>query len=304
VKLIPVKPGATIQWVTPASPLSADKLDFATNLLHSHGYKTKVAPHALEWDGYLAGSDRDRAGDLQAAFDDDETAAVFTTRGGYGCARLFPYLDLDRIVRSRKMLLGFSDVTALHVALNRRGMPTVHSPMALTLHYPREDWVYESLIRVLRGDLVPPSEAPAPTTVVGGVAIGKTVGGCMCLLTDSIGTPEELDTDGKILVIEDVDEQPHRIDAMFTHLVNSGLAAKSAGFVIGQMTRTDEHVDEAIGGRPWRDIITERLAPLGKPMIFDFPFGHMKGMLTIALGLMARLDADAGTLTFLEPLCE
>jgi muramoyltetrapeptide carboxypeptidase len=126
----------------------------------------------------------------------------------------------------------------------------------------------------------------------------------MCLLTDSIGTPEELDTDGKILVIEDVDEQPHRIDAMFTHLVNSGLAAKSAGFVIGQMTRTDEHVDEAIGGRPWRDIITERLAPLGKPMIFDFPFGHMKGMLTIALGLMARLDADAGTLTFLEPLCE
>ncbi|MDR3690225.1 MAG: LD-carboxypeptidase, partial [Fimbriimonas sp.] len=216
MKLHPLKPGDTIQWVTPASPISAEKLEFATNLLHRHGYKTKIAPHAFECDGYLAGSDRQRAADLQAAFDDEETQAVFTTRGGYGCARLFPYLDLDRIVKSRKMMLGFSDVTTLHVALNRRGMPTVHSPMALTLHYPRPSWVYESLLRVMANDLVPPADAPRATTIVGGTAEGLTCGGCMCLLADSIGTPEEFDTEGKILVIEDVDEHPHRVDAMFT----------------------------------------------------------------------------------------
>lgn len=201
-------------------------------------------------------------------------------------------------------MLGFSDVTTLHVALNRRGMPTVHSPMPLTLHYPRDPWVYESLTRVLRNDLNVPVEAPRATTIVGGRTEGKTVGGCLCLLTDSIGTPEAVDTENKILIIEDVDEHPHRIDAMFTHLIHSGLAAQAAGFVIGEMTRTDERADKDIGARPWREIIMERLAPLGKPMVFDFPFGHMKNMLTVPLGIMARLDADAGTLSFLDTLCD
>ncbi len=140
--------------------------------------------------------------------------------------------------------------------------------------------------------------------MVGGQAEGQTIGGCLCLLTDSIGTPEPLETSGRILIIEDVDEHPHRIDAMLTHLVNSGLASQAAGFVVGQMTRTDERADEAIGARPWREIMMDRLGPLGKPMITDFPLGHMPNMLSIPLGLNARLDADAGTLSFLEPLCE
>src|SRR5580698_9894772 len=122
----PLKPGDTIQFVTPASPLTADKLEFAANLFHEAGFKTKVSPHALEADGYLAGTDRQRAEDLQSAFDDPETSAVFCNRGGYGCARLLPLLDLDRIANSGKMFLGFSDITTLHLALNRRGMPTVH----------------------------------------------------------------------------------------------------------------------------------------------------------------------------------
>jgi muramoyltetrapeptide carboxypeptidase len=290
--------------VTPASPLSADKLAFAQNLLENAGYRVRIAPHALEADGYLSGTDEQRAADLQEAFDDPETSAVVCTRGGYGCARLLQYLDLDRIARSGKMLCGFSDVTALHVALNRRGMPTVHSPMALTLHYPRETWVHDSFLRALTGDLKVPEEAPQPTEIVGGVAEGQTVGGCLCLLTDSIGTPEALDARDKILVIEDVDEMPHRIDAMLTHLLNSGVAQQAAGFLVGEMTRTDEHVDEAIGGRPWRRIVEERLAPLRKPLVVDFPFGHVKNMLTLGLGIRARLDAGAGTLDYLEPLCD
>ena len=304
MKLHPLRKGDTVQLVTPASPLSADKLEFITTWLEGQGYRTKIAPHALEADGYLAGTDKDRAADLMAAFEDEETHAVLCTRGGYGCVRLLPFLDLDRIVRSRKMLLGFSDVTTLHAALNRRGMPTVHSPMALTLHYPRQPFVLESMSRILRNDLTVPLEAPRATTVVGGIATGKTVGGCMCLLMDSVGTPNEVDVEGKILFIEDVDEMPHRIDAMFTHLIHSGLAAKASGFVIGEMTRTDEKVDKDIGDRPWKEIIIERLAPLGKPMVIGYPFGHMKNMLTIPLGVEARLDADDGTLTYLETLCD
>jgi len=298
-----LRPGDTIQFVTPASPLSADKLEFMTRLLEAAGYKTKVAKHALDADGYLAGSDLDRATDFQAAFDDPETSAVMCTRGGYGCSRIMPFLDFERISNSGKMLIGFSDITMLHLALNRLGTPTVHGPMALTLHYPREPWVYDSFLRALNGDLTFPNEAPKPTTLVGGVAEGETVGGCLCLLTDSIGTPWALETEGKLLVIEDVDENPHRIDAMFSHLVNSGLAEKAAGFVIGEMTRTDERADEAIGAKPWREIVRDRLGPLGKPLIIDLPIGHAKNMLTLPLGLQARLDADSGVITYLEPLC-
>lgn len=298
-----LRPGDTIQLVTPASPLSSDKLEFMTRLLEGEGYKTKLAPHALLAEGYLAGNDEERASDFQAAFDDPETAAVLCNRGGYGCSRILPLLDFERIARSGKMLIGFSDITMLHLAINRLGTPTVHGPMPLTLHYPRAPWVYDSFLRVLQGDLAFPTEAPKPTTLVGGVAEGETIGGCMCLLMDSIGTPWALDTEGKILVIEDVDETPHRIDAMFSHLVNSGLAAKAAGFAIGEMTRTDERVDEAIGAKPWREIIQDRLGNLGKPLIIDLPIGHAKNMVTFPLGLRARLDADNGDLTYMEPLC-
>lgn len=298
-----LRPGDTVQFVTPASPLSQDKLGFMTELLQREGYKTKLAPHALDADGYLAGDDRQRADDLQAAFDDPETTAVLCTRGGYGCSRIMPFLDLARIAASGKILIGFSDITVLHLALNRLGLPTVHGPMHLTLHSPREEWVYESFRRVLRGDLELPTEAPSASRVVSGVAEGELIGGCMCLLTDSIGTPWGLETEGKLLLIEDVDENPHRVDAMLTHLLNSGLAAKAAGFVIGEMTRTDERADATIGARPWREIITERLAPLGKPMIIDLPIGHAKNMLTLPLGIRARLDATRCELSFLEPLC-
>jgi muramoyltetrapeptide carboxypeptidase len=299
-----LKAGATIQFVTPASHLTEDKFVFVTGLLQDAGYRVKVAPHALDADGYLAGSDIDRANDLQAAFDDPETDAVLCTRGGYGCSRLLPLLDLERIAKSGKMFLGFSDITTLHLALNRLGMPTVHSPMALTLHYPRQPWVYESFLNVLRGDDPIPHSAPVGVPLVGGVAEGETIGGCLCLLCDSIGTPWGLQTDGRLLIIEDVDENPHRIDAMLTHLVNSGLAAKVAGFVIGEMTRTDERADKDIGAKPWREIVKDRLAPIGKPLIIDFPFGHAKNMLSLPLGVRARLDADTGRLHYVESLCQ
>jgi muramoyltetrapeptide carboxypeptidase len=299
-----LRPGDTIAFVSPASPLEAERLTFMSDLLSEEGYRVRVMPSALAREDYLAGSDEARARDLQDAFADPEVAAVLCCRGGYGCARLFPFLDLDAIAQAGKLFLGFSDITTLHVALNRRGLPTVHSPMAITLSYPREPWVIESFRRVLRNDLAIPDEAPAATTVIGGIAEGTVVGGCLCLLTDTLGTPEPLDAEGSILLIEDVDEHPHRIDAMLTHLLNAGLAQRAAGFLIGEMTRTDERADEGIGARPWREIVKERLGPLGKPMVIDYPLGHAMNMVSLPLGIRARLDADAGRLEYLEPLCD
>lgn len=298
-----LRPGDTFAVVSPASPIDAERLHKGLAVLDRQGYRTKVYPHVLDADHYLAGRDEDRAAELQAAMEDPDCQAVMTSRGGYGCARLLPHLDLDRMAQSGRMLLGFSDVTTLHLALNRRGLVTFHTPMALTLAYDRVPFVYDSLFRLIQGDPTLPADAPRAKTLVGGIAEGVTTGGCLCLLTDSIGTPDALDTTGKILFIEDVDENPHRVDAMLTQLVNTGLAARAAGIVVGEMTGTDERADPTMGGRPWREIVRDRLAPLGIPTVIDFPFGHHKQMLSVPMGIRARLDADAGTLIYLESPC-
>lgn len=272
-------------------------------MLEREGYRVKPMPNAYAAQGFLAGTGEQRASDLQAAFDDPEITAVMCTRGGYGCARLLPYLDLDRIAASRKLFIGFSDITTLHLALNRRGLPTLHAPMALTFTVDREYWVHESFINALRGEETVPMDAPLGKTIVRGTAEGVVTGGCLCLLTDSIGTKDALDCEGKIVLIEDVDENPHRIDAMLTHLLTAGIIQKAAGIVIGEMTRTDEKSDATIGAMPWREIVRDRLEGLGIPMIIDFPFGHCAQMLTLPLGIRAALNADQGSLHYLESVC-
>lgn len=269
-------------------------------MLHERGFKTKIFPHARDATHMLAGKDEDRARDLMEAVRDPNVDAIFCSRGGYGCARLFPYLDLDGLAQCGKMLIGFSDITTLHVALQRRGAISIHAPMALTLAYEREPWVYESFFRVLQGDGRIPDDALRGQEVVPGTAEGLLVGGCLCLLCDSIGTPNELETQGQILVIEDVDENPHRVDAMFTHLLNCGKLQEAAGVVVGEMTRTDERRDETIGDLPWREIVSERLERAGVPSMINYPFGHMKTMLTIPLGARAKMDTTSGTVELME----
>ncbi len=272
--------------------------------LEAEGYVVQLAKHALAEADYLAGSDAERATDLMEAFADPAVSAVLCSRGGYGSARLMPHLDLDAMAASNKLFLGYSDITTLHLALQRRGLASVYAPMGISFHYDRDPWVYESFKSALKGEDTIPKGIPAGTTLVGGVAEGELTGGCLCLLTDSLATPDPLDAKGKILLIEDVDENPHRIDAMLTHLLLSGILPSASGVVIGEMTNTDERSDPLIGAKPWRDIVQDRVAPLGIPTIIDFPCGHMKNMLTLPLGLRVRLDADAGELKYLERLCD
>jgi muramoyltetrapeptide carboxypeptidase len=275
------------------------------SLLENEGLKVRLYPNTFAKTDYLAGSDRDRANDLMTAFTDD-SKAVICSRGGYGCSRLVPYLDREQMAKSQKLLYGFSDITVLHAMLSNRGMPSIHSPMALTLNTPREDWVYQSFRASLYGHDPIPGNIPASKCVVEGECEGFVVGGCLILLADLIGTPDELDMNDKVVVIEGVDDPPHRVDAMLTHLINSGSLQKAKGIIVGEMTRTDlpEKADQGIGSRPWKDIVIERLAPLGIPLIIDFPFGHARNMVTLPLGVRAHLDAESGKLTYLESPCQ
>ncbi len=298
-----LRPGDQIRIVSPASPIDPEKIERGVALLEAEGYQVTLGVHVFAKHGYLAGTDEQRAGDLQEAFANPEVSAVICSRGGYGCARLLEHLDLDAMAASGKLFGGFSDITTLHLALNRRGLVTFHMPMLLSLSVDREPWVIESLTNALKGDSTIPANATKGETLVPGKAEGILTGGCLCLLCDSIGTSDALDAKGRLLLIEDVDEDPHRIDAMLTHLRNIGVLQSASGLIFGEMTGTDERRDEKIGAGTWREIVQDRVADLGVPTIINFPFGHMKTMLTIPLGVRARMDASAGMLQIAEPSC-
>lgn len=298
-----LRPGAKVRIVSPASPIKEEKLQAMLGMLAAEGYTAEVSRHALADDFHLAGTDQQRADDLRDAYTDPSVDAVLCARGGYGCARLMQLLDLDQMARAGKLFLGFSDITTLHLALNRRGLPTIYAPMAISFSVDRAPWVHESFKRALKGEIAQPDGVPPGETMVSGAAEGEVTGGCLCLITDSLATPDTVDCVGKIVLIEDVDEHPHRIDAMLTHLINSNQIQQAAGIVVGEMTRTDEKPDESIGGKPWREIVEERLKPLGIPAVVNYPFGHAPNMLSLPMGVRARLDADAGTLTYLESPC-
>lgn len=284
--------------VSPASPIDEEDLEKGRAVLHAMGFETQLMPNALRRMGHLAGTDAERADDLHAAFADPEIDAVLCARGGYGVSRALRYLDLDAIAEIGKPFLGYSDITALHTALNRRGMVTYHAPMVISFAKPHPDWVRESFMAALAGkDPVHP-DAPKGRTLVRGTASGLVGGGCLSLLADSMGTHEAFDGAGQIILIEDIGEKPHRVDAMLTHLLNAGAIQNAAGFVIGEMTDTAAIADPAHPS--WQAIVEERLAPIGKPTILNYPFGHIEAMLTLPLGRRATLDADKGILIYGE----
>lgn len=293
----PIGPGATLGLVSPASAIPDSDLDAGIAALEAIGFRTKLMPNARKRHFDFAGTDAERASDLQSAFADPEVDGVLCTRGGYGCARLLPFLNLDTLAESEKPFLGFSDITTLHLAMNRRGRVTFHAPMVWTLGKPRPGWVFESFVGALAGDFSISEGAPKGIPVIAGTASGPVGGGCLTLLADSLGTSDPFCGSEQIVLIEDVGEQPHRVDAQLTHLQNAGAFEGVRGFVIGEFTGTDEKRREH--DADWRSIVRERLEPLGAPMVFDYPFGHIDAMLTLPLGVEGTLDADAGILRYL-----
>jgi len=298
-----IRPGDRVGIVAPASPVTKEQLEPGLRLLEERGYVPVLGEHVWERDGYLAGPDQHRAEDIERMFADDSIRAVICARGGYGAARMLDHLDTSVIEENPKLLVGFSDITMLHLACHAEaGLVTLYGPMLITFSVQRPKWVADMWFRAMEV----PEPLPAlpldghATCLTPGVAEGLVLGGCLCLLTDSIGTPYEPDTAESILLLEDVDEQPHRVDAMLQHLKQGGLLGPAEGIVVGEMTRTDERPDPGIGVRTAASILADHLGGRGVPTVTCFPFGHMTAPLTLPLGIRARLDAEAGTLAYLE----
>jgi muramoyltetrapeptide carboxypeptidase len=297
--------GDTIGIVAPSSLVDAELLKRGVAVIEARGYRVALGEHVLaraEHCDYLAGRDADRAADLNAMFARSDVAAVFCARGGSGSARLLDLLDRDVIAANPKIFLGYSDITSLHLMLARQAdLVTFHGKMACGLD-EMDATAMEVFWRVLErpepfGTL--PADPETMETLVPGVVEGELAGGCLSILSHAVGTPDAPDFRDKIVLIEDVGEPIYRADRCLTQLRNAGLLQQAAGFVVGRLTRWQEHEKEGSCNTPsalWKDI----LAPLGKPAITGFSFGHEPNPLTLPLGVRVRLDASVKTLALLE----
>lgn len=243
-------------------------------------------------DGYLAGSDDQRARDLNNAIADPEIQAIWCVRGGYGAMRILDALDYESMKRTPKTLIGYSDVTALHAAFGRcSDLVTFHGPTARQAIPP---FAFESLQNAVARGTDPCGEMAKATTVRGGRATGRLVGGNLALLTALSGTPYAPDYKGAILVIEDVNEAHYRIDRMMMTLHLSGALAGLAGLVFGRFT----DIPKEYGDEEWSlsRVLGDAAARAGVPCVADAPFGHIDDQWTLPIGAIAELDADARTL--------
>ena len=305
----PLKKGDTIGLVGISGALQQPEERFPKMMeaIDALGYKVIVADSCREQYGYLSGTDASRARGLNQMFADDRVDAVVCMRGGYGVARMLDLVDFDVIRANPKILLGYSDITALHTAIHQKaGMVTFHGPMPSTCWPKFDDFTRDSMLRALTctrplGELKNP-EGQSPKCVVPGVCEGTLVGGNLTLIASACGTPFALDVEGKVLLLEDIGEKIYRLDSMLTQLRQAGIFEKCAGVVLGGFTNcTVEYPDYALY---LEDIIQDIIVPAGKPVLANMSIGHMDTKITVPLGVRCRLDAGAGTLEITEAALE
>ncbi len=312
----PVRPprlrgGDVLGLVAPAGFIG-DRFGLAEieETVRAMGLVPRSAPHLLAREGYLAGSDEARADDLMTMFADDDVRGIMAVRGGWGSARLLPHLDFAAIARSPKLFVGFSDNTALHLALTARtGVHSIHGPNAAA-SWPPQAW--ESFRRVAFDAAVPTYSVPSyggpnlsghgadVRTFRGGTARGRLLGGNLTVLSALVGTPYLPDFSGAILFLEDTNESEYRIDRMLTQLALSGILGKVAGVVFGQCTRC-HNPDGGYSNFTIYEVLDRRFAELGVPAFQGAMIGHISGQISMPVGVMAEIDADAGTIRMLEP---
>ena len=303
--------GDTIALVSPSSATDDPfDLQLAQEAMRALGFQVKTGAHYAARRGHLAGSDAERAGDLNAMFADKDVKAIICARGGSGAARLLPLLDYDAIRRNPKVLLGYSDITALHCAIQARtGLVTFHGPIGSgswnrfnvdqfqRLFFNRELMQYQNLSEA--GDELVPRKNRT-VTITGGKAQGELVGGNLTVLTALAGSPYLPDFSGKILFLEDVSEAPYRIDRMFSTLKLMGVLDRIAGLIFGECT--DCNPGDGYGSLTLPQIFDDYLKPLKIPAYRGAMIGHIRQQFIVPVGGKVEMDADAGTFRLLEPV--
>lgn len=326
-----LSPGDTVMIVAPAKYLDERRVELAKKRLEDIGFKVRIPAGLFRKNGFLGGTDDERAAELMDAFADPKVNAIFPGTGGYGTTRIVDKLDYDVIRRNPKILVGFSDITGLHIAINQKtGLVTFHSPnpewglgVDRNLSPFAAKWFWRALLAKnyvgaggpqsqagytilthASADEDPKSaelfaEVPQVHTMHGGKGRGRLIGGNLSVVHAMMGTPFEIQTDGKILFLEDVGEEPYRVDRMLQTLRSAGKFEHVAGVILGQFTaRKDESKwddDASID-----DVLRDFFGKLTVPVLSHFPIGHVRYNTTLPVGGLAELDADRQTVQLLE----
>lgn len=304
--------GNTIGLIAPASnAIENEDISFAADIVRSLGFKVREGKYLYTRNEYLAGTDLQRAEDVNRMFGDRSVDAIFCLRGGYGTPRILPHLDFDLIGKNPKVLMGYSDITALLLAIYAQtGLVSFHGPIANQTYtdYTLAEFrkvLIEPAARTIIGQ-APPFAAAAGkvesenriTRFVGGTARGRLIGGNLSLLTTLIGTPFEPNFRNALLFLEDVGEAPYRVDRMLTQLWLAGKLQQVAGIAFGKFT---DQGDDSENSFSMEEVIRMRCEPLQVPTIRGLMIGHIDDQTVVPIGIEAELDADLGTLTLLEP---
>lgn len=306
-----LKPRALVGLVAPSGVVTDATIERCVRNLEALGFSVKTSANIRKgWGGY-AGTVKERVDDLHAMFADREVAGMWVARGGSGAAALLPHLDYGLIARNPKILVGYSDITALHLAIQRHaGLVTFHGPGAGTtqgeyslihqyamLMSPQATYRMDgSPINADRGER---ESAFKRVTWKSGVSEGRLTGGNLSVLTALIGTPYAPDIRDALLCLEDVSEAPYRIDRMLTHLHQSLGLDTIAGAALGVFSRCEPRDNEP--SLTLREVLDQHFATSPVPAAYGLSFGHIAENLTLPFGIRARLDSGEGTLTLLEP---
>ena len=306
-----LRPGDTVGLIDPASAIWEPlNVEIVAESLAALGFKTKRGANLLARHGYFAGTDEQRAADLNAMFADPQVRAIHCVRGGWGCARLLPLLDWPMIARNPKILLGYSDITALLLSLHAKtGLVTFHGPVGTSQWNPfnvgfmkrvlqeGEAVTFENLKEIKEDDLTVVENRVQ--TLRPGTARGRLLGGNLTVLTSLVGSGYLPDWDGCILFIEDVEEAPYRIDRMLTQLRLAGILGKARAVIWGNCTKCSP--GEGFGSLTVTDVLRDHLLPLGVPVWSGAMIGHIEKQFTLPVGIEVEADATAGTLRMLQP---
>ena len=304
IKPAKLRGGDTIGIIAPGSPMDKARLTRGIDYLEKKGYEIVLGKSVNNERGYLAGTDAERAEDINAFFADPNISAIFCARGGYGSSRLLSKLDYDTILKNPKILVGYSDITSLQLAiLTKTNMVTFSGPMVAIemgsgIHKTTEADFWNVVtnnqpVFNISGDL--------PLTMLqSGTTKGRILGGCLSIIVTLLGTEFCPDFGGTLLFLEDVGEAPYKIDRCFSQLQNAGVLDKIAGILLGAFVNCDpENTGITID-----EIISDYTAGLDIPVVKDLAYGHIERKFTIPIGVEAELCADKGRLSLLESAVE
>jgi len=298
-----LREGDTIGIISPASPMIRERLEKGIAYLKNRGFSVLLGKHVFDQHGYLAGTDEARLEDLHAMFGNPDVRAIISSRGGYGTPRLLPFLDYPLIRKHPKILVGYSDLTSLQLAIySQTGLVTYSGPMvAVEMGKGIDPFTEEHFWpHLMAGQSY--SEYPAVTDsslvwVHSGKASGTLIGGCLSMINPILGTPYQPDFSGTILILEDVGEEPYRVDRYLSQFRSAGILQQVAGIIFSQFVDCEPGDDPSL---TIDEVIEEYTHDLTIPIVKNFLYGHVDRKFTIPIGATVELDADARTIRFLH----